>query len=91
LRLLGTGQPNAAIAHELVVALKTVDRHVTNIWRVFTSRRDRFRVRTPPPLARLHRTTHVPGRCKWGIRPTLKPRAAAYRGPHLRMNQEGSL
>ena len=54
LRLLAAGETNRAIATSLVLAEKTVDRHVSNLYAklgVLARRRHRLRLPAPAPLA----------------------------------------
>ena len=71
LRLLAAGKTNHAIATDLVLAVKTVDRHVSNIYAklgVSTRRRLRLPARLLSP--QLRRTTHVLLALDWAVSPT---------------------
>ena len=71
LRLVAAGQSNKAIAAELVLSKRTIDRHVSNIFtklrRVLASRGNSVRVRAPAHLrASVGRKTHARRRRKLG-------------------------
>jgi DNA-binding CsgD family transcriptional regulator len=86
LRLLATGRTNHAIATELLLAEKTVHRHVSNIFTKLdvSSRRRGHGVRVPAPAPLGRRSGELPmphGPGDWGVLPKSGRRPTPSLGP----------